>query len=396
MKVILIGLVCLILTSNVVFSQEGWIPQKQVTGYIALQAEYFDGLEGFDQDYGIMLNEAGLLISYMPSPKLTFKSVIVYRPELTIEQVINEANFEYTVSEFVKIKVGRFLTPLSPMNTYYYAPVNNSITLPMIISHHEIFPLNVDGVSLNGFIGEQFKFDYNLFGGGFKNSMWSNTGVIGFLGAEQSYFEDFSNLYYSVDAESTNESLNLCQGAHVGFSYSDILSVGINVYNSSKESITVDIAQYDSQTGQVITDDSDSEDVKTNGPDHIQLVSTVFEGQKFVYGFNFELNLANIKMLGEFWRNEVNLNNDTNGEMNRNIDGAFVELSRNFNKLTPYMRFEYNNSAEIKYNRKTVGLNFKPMFETTFKLEYLRYDCTSSEDVSVDVNGIVGSVIYSF
>jgi hypothetical protein len=386
MKIFLRGLVCLILTGNVVFAQEEWIPQKRVTGYIALQSEYFDGLVGFEQNYGISLNEVGLLLSYMPSSKLTFKSVIVYRPELSVDQIINEANFEYNSSEFMKIKVGRFLTPLSPMNTYYYAPVNNSITLPMIISHHEIFPLNVDGVSFNGVVGDEFKVDYNLFGGGFKNSLWSNTGVIGFLGVEQEYFEGFSDLYYSVNTELTNESLNFCEGAHVGFSYRDVLSVGFNVFNSNEESITVDIA--------VEGPEDDPDDNRPTGP--TILVPTDFTGKKFVYGLNFELNLANIKMLGEFWRNEVNLTNDLIGEMNRNVDGAFVELSRNFNKLTPYLRYEYNNSAETEYNRKTVGVNFKPMFETTFKLEYLRYDCNASEDLSVDVNGIVGSVIYSF
>ena len=91
--------------------------------------------------------------------------------------MLNEANIQYKVGEKAGIKVGRFLTPLSPMNTYYYAPVNSSATLPVLVSNHEFFPLNMDAVSYNGNIGENFKISYELFAGGYRNTTWMKTGA---------------------------------------------------------------------------------------------------------------------------------------------------------------------------------------------------------------------------
>ena len=61
------------------------------------------------------------------------------------------------------------------------------------------------------------------------------------------------------------------------------------------------------------------------------------------------------------------------------------------NKVTPYARFEAQTTNDIDFNRYTVGMTYKPMFETTFKLEYLHYE----HDVQ-NIDGIVLAFIYSF
>ena len=73
------------------------------------------------------------------------------------------------------------------------------------------------------------------------------------------------------------------------------------------------------------------------------------------------------------------------------LKGSFVELSHRLNKFTPYLRYEDQLTIDVEYTRYTIGVNYKPSFTQTVKLEYLLYDHESGQ-----VNGLVGTLIYSF
>lgn len=367
-----------------IFSQDQeWEPQKQITGYVAVEGERFFGLKGYDREWGMTLSEAGLLFSYQPTSSITLKSVVVYHPTFNLDQCLNEASAEWKGADFFKVKVGRFLTPLSPMNTYYYAPVNNSVTLPMIISHHEIFPVNMDAVSVNGNIGDDFKVGYNVFSGGYRSSLWMKTGSTGFFGTEVDYFNSIKVPQYIVDAEKYNTALSFATGAHVDFSYQDIITVGLNVFNGVDDKIDVQILAV-----------AGNDTMRNPATGQFVYMPNTLDLQKFAYGTNLKFKLNNFQLLGEYWQNDMVFSKDMSGirifEQKVDVKGAFAEASYNINKLTPYARYEYHD-ANIEYERYTVGLNYKPIFEATFKLEYMIYTQASN-----DLQGIIGSVIYSF
>lgn len=357
-----------VVSANMWGQESEWEAQTRITGYIATEANYFHDLKGYDRNYGVSLSEAGMLVNYQPIKNLTIKTVFVYRPDLSVDQMINEANAQWKANDLMNIKVGRFLTPLSPMNTYYYAPVNNSATLPMIISHHEFFPLNMDGVSLNGVVGENIKFDYDVFAGGYRNSLWLKTGALGLFGSEDSYFGAYENTGYTLNTNDVNTTLSFGGGAHLGLSLSDYLTIGVNALKTDTEKLNVT--------------------VKTDyGP-----MEVMFDVNRFAYGLNFNAKYQTLQLLGELWRNDMKFTNDVLMiEQEHKAEGSFIELSNNFGKLTPYVRYEYHDAAGLEFKRYTTGVNYKPIFETTFKLEYLFYDHDAA-----DINGFVASVIYSF
>lgn len=372
-KLLLFHVVILFVLISVKAQDEKWEPQKQITGYIALEGDYFSGIQYYDREYGVAVSEAGILANYKPIEKLVIKSVFTYRPEYSIDQMLNESYAEYKFKDYFKVKGGRFLTPLSPMNTYYYAPVNNSATLPMLIQNYEFFPLKMNGLSLNGFIGEGFKISYEVFAGGFKNALWLKTGAMGFFGTEYDYFQRVINKdtteYSGSDA---NVDLQFGRGGHVGFSYQDYVNIGVNIF-SSDESIT-----------QI-----------NEAPDAGQAVTTILHFDKLSFGLNVKFKYSTLQLLGEYWKTTVSF--DFLGPKSEmDYKGAFLELSNSFGKLTPYLRYEYHErpifgADPIDYYRYTAGINYKPIFEVGLKLEYMHY-----EFMSENMDGLVASVIYSF
>ena len=349
-----------LLVSSSVKAQEEWEPQKRFTGYISTEFNYFNDLKRYDNEYGVSLSEAGVLASYQPVKDITFKMVFVYRPDFSIDQMVNEANVQYSVSDNLRFKVGRFLTPLSPMNTYYYAPVNTGATLPVLISNHEFFPLNMDAVSVNGSVGEDFKFGYEVFAGGYDNTTWMKTGAVGFFGDEVGYFKQLINSPYTIDG-SYNQTRNLAVGGNVRFSYQDYVKVGVSVFNPKTEDMPVYYYALD--------------------------MADSFESEKITYGLDFKLALNNTRLTGEIWNSDMTVNGTTDIE----LKGSFVELSHSLGKVTPYVRYEDQTTNDVEFQRYTGGLMYKPSFETTFKCEYLHYDHKAQ-----DIDGLVLSLIYSF
>lgn len=338
--------------------EEQWESQFKVTGYVATEYEYFKDIKYFPKDYAFSLSEGGLLVNYQPLKNLTIKTVFVYRPGFKFDNMLNEANVEYKLNNYLNVKVGRFLTPLSPMNTYYYAPVNNSATLPIMISHHEFFPLNMDAVSLNGKFGESFKLQYNVFGGGFRNTLWLRTGSMGLFGYEDT---QLIKTPATVDIPDVNADLSVGGGAHFGITYLDNFEFGFGLFTSEDPFF-----------------------------DPISQMS--LKVKKFSYGFNLKAKVSTLQLLAEGWHSDVKI-----FEATEIYEGGFAELSNTFNKITPYARYEYHyapammGAPSIMFNRYTAGINYKPIFETTMKLEYVRY-----EHEVTDLNGIVATLIFSF
>jgi hypothetical protein len=362
MKSKLLLLFFLIITLTCYSQDENWEPQKQVTGYFTFEGEYFNTLKYFNRDYALAMPEAGILFNYMPLSKLTFKGVFVYRPRCELRNMISEISAEYKIKDIFKIKVGHMLTPLSPVNTYFYAPVNTGIILPMIVSLHELYPISMEAVSINGVWGDNFKVDYNIFGGGYFNSITLPNGAMGFFGQEGNYFSaiqrggSFSPDGYATDAVNS-ESLMYGTGIHTGFSLKDILQVGFNVFKANEKFSN-------------ILNDSTTMNMELN---------------KTAFGINFKLKLKNFQISGERWGS-----NFAFGGMGiEHFKGAFIDISNSIGQFTPYARYEYSQSSKANITRYVIGLNFKPIYEITFKLEGFAYDIDN-------LKGITASAVYSF
>ncbi|GAF01854.1 hypothetical protein [Saccharicrinis fermentans] len=340
-------------------AQDQWEPQTKISGYLSTEFNYFNDLDGYDKEYGVALSEAGILASYQPLKDVSLKMVFVYRPDYSIDQMINEANIQYRLSQNVNFKVGRFLTPLSPMNTYYYAPVNISATLPVLISNHEFFPLNMDAISLNGKFGDDVSISYDVFAGGYNNAMWLNTGAVGFFGNEVSYYGALLNSPFTID-DSYKATRNLAVGGNIRFAYQDYVNIGLSMFNSQKEKVPAMVMGNNSVL--------------------------IFDSERFSYGIDAKLSYNNTQLIGGFWNSDLTINN-------KFIDhkGAFVELNHSFVKITPYVRYEDQTSFYIEFQRYTGGVMYKPSFETTLKCEYLHYE----QEVQ-NLDGFVVSLIYSF
>ncbi len=366
-------------------AQDYFEPQTNITGYISTEFNYFDNLENYRVTTGSAVSEAGMLVTYMPTSSLRLKTVFVYRPEFEFDQMLNEAFGELSMSKMVNFKVGRFLLPLSPMNTYYYAPVNTSATLPILITNHEFFPLNMDGVSINGAFGDDVKLKYDVFAGGYRNTTWLPTGPVGFFGSEVPYFKEQINSPYSID-RSYNNTYNTAIGAAVSFAYKQLVEVGASYFKPKQEEIPLDV-----------TIPADA--LFPGFPETETVINTKLD--RPTYGFNAKVQYENTKIAGELWRGNLEIDPivfmfmgnpaplTAGGDVD--LEGSFVELSHRIEKFTPYVRYEDQLTDDIEYSRFTAGINYKPSFERTLKVEYMMYDHSSG-----NVNGLIATLIYSF
>lgn len=352
------------------FSQSSWEPQTNITGYLSTEFNYFDELEGYDLNYSAAVSEAGILISYQPKSNFSIKGVFVYRPKFEIDQMLNEAFGELTISDEINFKAGRFLLPLSPTNTYYYAPVNTSATLPILVTNHEFYPVTIDGGSFNGSIGSGLKVNYDFFAGGFMNSTWLRTGAVRFFGDEVNYFKEQIGSNATLDP-SYNKTYNLGFGGRIGFSYKSNFDVGFSAFKPNDQDVPLLI-------------DIPAGALGPNSPATQIVQESLFE--KLSYGVNVKLQYNNTKVVSEYWNSDFKIDG-----VGYDLEGGFIELNHRINKVTPYLRYEEQITTDVDYKRYTTGLNYKPSFTKTFKFEYMRYEHTSG-----DINGFVGTLIYSF
>lgn len=353
-----------------------WEPRVNITGYLSTEFDYFNVLEYFDREYAFALSEAGVLINYEPTPRLTLKNVFVYRPDFTFDQMLNELSGKYQVFDYFSLQAGRFLTPLSPMNTYYYAPVNNTATLPLIISHYEYFPLHIDGFSCSLNKGEEKSIKADLFIGGYRNVMWVNTGALKLFGYEDQYFKLLSSAEYLLP--DLNTKWNFGKGGHVCFEYKELLKLGVSIFKGDE---TFD---YELEEATLIMDSITGDIIETEAKEATMVID------KLSFGADITLRLRSMKLLAEMWMTNVDV--DIFDEIQQ-FKGAFIECSEKINSwnLTPYIRYEYHNADDLVYSRYTGGINYRPSFATVFKCEYLYYDYAP-----YSFGGVVFTMTYAF
>ena len=364
-------LICIFFSYMTVICQsDKWEPQKQVTGYLSFEGNFFNNLKFFDRDYAVSMPESGILINYQPLKKLNFTGIFIYRPTFELRNMVSEISAEWTENRFLKIKAGHQLTPLSPINTSFYAPVNMGIVMPMIVSIHDYYPTNMEALSVSGSVGNKLRISYCVMGGGYFASFMLRNGAMNFFGVEDYYFraldndtiiEDFSSYFNSDD-------LHYGFGGHLRFSYEDYAMIGLNAFRA--EEILYWTA---SSLG----------------------IPIVIYAYKQAYGINFNFQYNTVKLIGEAWIVTIHDQDNFNlGDRN----GLFVELSNSFGNFTPYFKYELRHVQKNPYaggqvitdfTRYIAGLNYKPNFEITLKLEYFAYN-------KYQLNGILMAVNFAF
>ena len=175
---------------------EEWKTKTFVTGYFALNGEYIHNFTVFEEikgtNYGLNIAEASILTSIQPLEKIKINSVITYKPRLNIDGIIVELNGEWTYSDAFIVKAGRFLLPLHPANSQYYAPMNVGAALPIFVTNHTLFPLNMNGINLNGKmpLNDNLSLCYSFAGGQYAKMRSTEAGILGFFGRDGVYMND--------------------------------------------------------------------------------------------------------------------------------------------------------------------------------------------------------------
>jgi hypothetical protein len=357
-----------------IFGQDDqWEPHKQLTGYLCAQAEYIDGLKIFERNYGVSLNEAGILFTYQPLKNLSLKTTFVYRPGLLFDQMLNDLYAEWKYNNHLKMTAGRFLTPLSPLNLTQYAPMNIASSLPMLITHHNMYPMHMDGISFSGSEGENIKFNYNVFGGGYFDAGYLAFDPVGYAGKEIFYTEAMEvGGTFDSDVKNADMALFGAVGTHLGLDFNEIFNVGFNIFYGGTDKY---FNPYDSA--------SVAEAENTN----------IGKGTKHAFGLDAKFKISNIELSGEYWIGKLSAIN----EPSQDISGGFFEFSGTFGKISPFIQFERHLMYDLHYSRYVAGVNIKPTFETTVKFEYSHFVFDGNDELDkYNMDNLSLSLIYSF
>jgi hypothetical protein len=302
-------------------AQDEWEPQFNVTGYINTIAEFTDqkDYKRLNENIGIGLAEVGLLASYKPLERLELKSTIVYKHDVAdIQSMLVEAYGIYTFNEHFKVGLGKFLTPLSPVNVYFYAPLNPSVVLPMVVSHHYLSPQSISGVQFAGSFGDDLKLNYNLTYGNYTTIGHIRSGIINLQGAE--------NLA-ELDPAAANKPQNYALGgsARISGSWKEKVLLGLNYFDGTRASMSyVDV---------------------------FDVEELYFDSRKWSAGVDFHLNFDDrLKFNAEYW---IGSNTTTElkeagagEEVELEYEGYYAEIIYNMGKFTPYVRFEEVNDLK--------------------------------------------------
>ena len=355
-------------------TNEEWKPKTYVTGYLSLNGEYIHNLPVFrdvkGRDIGLNIGEASVLTTIKTLEKLKINSVITYKPKLTWEEVITEISGEWKFSEKFTTKAGRFLLPLHPANSQYYAPMNVGIALPIFVTNQPLFPLSINGLNINGDISlsNDISIYYNLSGGQYTKYSKKEAGILGLFGRDGVYMnnnlEKVNEFIQKVESKQNGEYPNyLGGGGKLGLKIGDIFKLeGAGFYSQEKLSVKP----------------NDTTFYETD----IELLN---------YGINLIVNSNNLHIKASTWfGNETP--NDTQHFDTYNFVFYYGEIAYTINTITPYSKIEIVNGRLKDWQRFTLGINYRPMFETTFKVEYHRY----LQEYVDDFNIFQVAIIYSF
>lgn len=337
------------LLSIVLVAQDEWEKVTHLTGYVNAVAEYSD-CKGLKKDYGVGLSEIGFLATYKPTRKLEFKTTLVYSHYMFhVSQIFVEGYGMYHFNDAFKLGVGRFLTPLSPVNLYFYAPLNPSGVVPMLVSHHFLFPQSISGFQIGGNfeLSSNFKLGYNASIGTYPYINHFESGVMGILSQEDSY-PSFG--FYDTEADKINKYL--CGTGRVHFSVSDKFSFGANYFTADAQQVTQDV------DGNFI----------------------YYPSTKYTWGIDGHINISNIKVNAEYWAGKQETTKETDaiiGHIENNYEAYYGEVIYDGDIFKPFFRWDYIkdvtvNKVGLPTNAATIGLAVRPLFETLLKFEYKR------------------------
>ena len=374
MKKLILIFVLIIGIAQIINAQEAeeWKTQTFVTGYFALNGEYV-GLPVFEevkgQNFGVGIAEASILSTIRPLEKLKISSVLTYKPRLNIDGIIVELSGEWTFSELLKIKIGRFLLPLHPANTQYYAPMNFSVALPIIVTNRALFPININGINLNGNIplNDNLSIDYNFSGGQYTKLSRVEAGILGFSGRDGVYFNSdvqiIRAMITKLENSQTKEFPNYFgAGGKLGLKISDIANFEIAAFYGAEE-----ISMQANPTTVIKTD--------------LEFLT---------YGANFIVDYNNLHIKASAWFGKETPDDAVNF-VTYNNKFYYSEIAYKIGNISPFLKFE-DIQARKNFTRMTAGINYRPFFETTFKVEYHRY----LQDYVANFDVLMFSAIYSF
>jgi len=367
-----------------------WKPYMLITGYINTVAEYTDlqNFKDLNKDMAIGLADAGVLLSYKPLPKVEIKSTLVYTHYISnIQSLLVEAYGTYRVNDYLKFGAGKFLTPLSPVNQYFYAPVNVSGILPMVVSHHFLLPQSISGFQISGVVGADIKAGYNITYGSYLTSGHPKYGVLAIQG-----FEDIAP---TVDPEIHKNFYNYYLGGsgRAFLNFKDMLNVGVNYFDGTRATMPITLL--------------------TDPANNISVIK-IINSKKYSLGFDMQMNYRNLKINGEYWYGE-NKEIETNDELSFNYSGYYVEAMYEAGIFTPFIRYDviddlkspvflsFPDNLVYNFTSKATsiggGVAIRPMYELMIKLDYrhLTIDYSdNSNNFPKSYNHGVLSVIYSF
>ncbi len=375
--------------SVVSFAQEDWKPRIHFTGYLNSVVEYSDHADESavklpaEKHWGIGLAQVGFLATYKPLEKIEIKTTIVYSPWVrSWHDVLIEAYGKYRFNEKFNIGAGKFLTPLSPSNLSFYAPLNTSGVLPMVVSHHMFFPQSISGFQVAGAFGDDFKIDYNATYGNYYITDHIESGVLGIQGQEELWpFQGHYEVYEGNKPESY-----LGGSGRLAFNYQDFVNLGLNIFEGTESNL-------------VVLDPATSEP------------SSFEPARQTSFGVDLHVNVKKIKLNTEYWMaNAVTTKSATEYKMD--YEGYYAELIYDGGQLKPWIRYEYIEDAQAVYTNGDFvnipivsysgGIAYRPIYETIFKLEYRRVLIEDYQDTGLpstdfqDYNYYLLSVVLSF
>lgn len=369
-----LGLLTLILTFWGVYSfaQDEDEARTHFTGYVNAIGEYSDCIHQ-KKDYAFGLSELGFLGTYKLNNKIEFKSTLVYTHfTFDIGQLFVEGYGQYKFNESFKLTAGRFLTPLSPVNLYFYAPLNPSGVTPMLVSHHFLFPQSIDGFQ---FLGEfdlsnSTKFGYNLSLGNYAYINHMESGILGIQAQEDTYP---TWGYYNTKYDLLN--YYLCGTGRIYTIFNNIFTLGANYFTADAQQFVRDVV---------------------NNKD------LYYPSTKYTYGFDIHLNVSKFKLNAEYWAGKQETTDETDKELGYHIENDYEayygEAIYDGDMLKPFVRYDFikdvtANGVGLPTKAATIGLAFRPRFETLLKLEYKRI---MSRNITDETNQIYENYNYNY
>lgn len=357
-----------------IFAQETWETQTFITGYVAVEGEVITGdvVDRMKSTKGIGLSEAGLVYTVQPLKQLEFKAGFVHKPGFNLDQSFVEIYGQWKFQDAFAIKGGRILTPVSPVNLYFYAPMNYGIAVPMLVSHHAFYPQSIEGVEVNGKVDlGNCNLKYDLITGGYYDIGHMPVGALKFHGAECAYIWDYEegvDIQHHLMEESFHPShLNLCSGARVAMNPVEFLTVGVSAF-----------------IGELHTE------AEINDSTVIEV-----EAKKQYVGLTLEAEFNNLEVMGEYWTGKVDMDDKYD-----DIDGVGYYIEADYtiaDKFTPFVKYEYHEDVHGEYyKRPTVGACYRPIFNMILKAEYHMYSAPKAKDgKGMDFNSFMIQLIYT-